>query len=139
MKTPTALPASFDCRATAAILRSGSSVALAGHVAAIMSALSIWNGGPSGWIRWSSLLVWCAVVYLAVRVKIDVLFFELLAEDCQATQLDGWLEATGLRKNAPPRTIQERRSGALRLWRALAAAVGMQIVLMLLGMFRLIS
>jgi hypothetical protein len=136
---PAELSASFDCRATAAVLRSGSSLALAGHVTAVMSVISLLNGGPAAWIECCSLLVWCAVVFLAIRVKMDVLFFELLAvdqsaEDHRAGQLDGWLDATGLRRNAGPRTIEERRRGALRLWRAIVAAVATQIALMLAGM-----
>lgn len=156
---PAELSASFDCRATAAVLRSGSSVALAGHTAAVLSALSIVNagsavhGGPAAWIERCSMLIWCAVVYLAIRVKMDVLFFELLAldqsavdqsaadqgavgqsaEDHRAGQLDGWLDASGFRKNAGLRTIEERRRGALRLWRAMVAAVATQIALMLAG------
>jgi hypothetical protein len=136
---PAELSASFDCRATEAVLRSGSSLALAGHTAAVMSVLSIGNGGSAAWIERCSMLIWCAVVYLAIRVKMDVLFFELLgenqsAEDQSAEQLDHWLDATRLRNNAGPRTIEQRRRSALRLWRALVAAVATQIVLMLAGM-----
>src|SRR5579863_9689950 len=139
---PAELSAAFDSRATAAVLRSGSSVALAGHTAAVISVLSIGNGGSVAWIECCSMLIWCAVVYFAVRVKMDVLFFELLAEDQRAgdqraADLDGWLDAAGLRKNAGPRTIGERRRGALRLWRAMVAVVAMQIVLMLAGIMML--
>ncbi len=136
---PAELSASFDCRATAAVLRSGSSLALAGHTAAVMSVLLMGTGRTAVWIECCSMLMWCAVVYLAIRLKMDVLFFELLAgdrsaEDHRAGQLDGWLDAAGLRKNAGPRTIQERRHGALRLWRTMVAAVVMQIALMSAGM-----
>lgn len=136
---PVEWAASFDCRATAAVLRSGSSLALAGHVAAVMSVLSIGNGGLAGWIEFCSMLIWCAVVYLATRVKMDANFFELLADGPHAEQFDGWLDATGLRKNAGPknpgpRTIEDRRRGALRLWKALVAAVATQIAVMLAGM-----
>jgi len=99
---------------------------MAGHAAAVMSVLSI-----SSALKFCPLLVWCAVVYLAVRVKIDATFFELLA-DHPPEQLDTWLDAAGLRKNAQPRTIEQRRRGALRLWRALVAAVAVEIVLLLL-------
>jgi hypothetical protein len=132
-------PASFDCRVTAAVLRSGSSLALAGHAIAVMSVLSIGNGGSAAWIECCSMLTWCVVVYLAVRVKIDANFFEILAEDQSAEghragQLDDWLDAAGLRKDTGPRTIEERRCGALRLWLALVAAVATQMALMLAGM-----
>ena len=136
---PAELSAPFDCRATVAVLRSGSSIALAGHTAAVMSVLSIGNGGSAAWIERCSMLIWCAVVYFSIRVKMDVLFFELLgesqsAEDQNAEQLDDWLDAAGLRKNAGPRTIEQRGRGALRLWRAMVAAAATQIVLMLAGM-----
>lgn len=135
---PTELSTSFDCRATAAVLRSGGSLALAGHVAAVMSLLSMGDGGSAAWIECCSMLIWCGVVYISTRVKMDVLFFELLAAGQNAEgegveQLDGWLDATGLRKNSGPRTIEERRRGALRLWRTLVAVVATQIALMLTG------
>jgi hypothetical protein len=128
---PDEIPAAFDCLATAAMLRSGNSVALAGHVAAVISALS----GTVGWIKWSTILVWCCVAYLSIRVKMDERFFELLAVH-PADQLDQWLHAAGLRKNARSKTIQERRCGALRLWRVLVAAVAIEIALLFLGMMR---
>jgi hypothetical protein len=132
---PDELRAPFDCLATAAVLRSGASVALAGHVAVLIAVLSMWNGGSGGWIKCCSVAVWCSVVYLAVRVEIDGRFFELLAVH-PAEQLDRWLDTTRLRKNAPPKTIRERQRGALRLWRALVAVVVIEIALMLLGMIR---
>ncbi len=121
------MPDAFDCRATAAVLRSGSGVALAGHFAALMTVLLM----RPAWMTCCSIVVWCAVVYLAIRVKIDVHFFELLAEH-HPEQLDHWLHNAGLRKSTRPKTLQDRRRGALRLWRALVAAVAIQIVLLLL-------
>jgi hypothetical protein len=132
MKMPDDVPERFDCLATAAVLRSGSSLSLAAHVAIVVTMLSAANGVL---IKCCALLVWCAVVYLTIRVKIDARFFELLAVH-PAEQLDQWLAAAGLRKNTLPRTIPERRRGALRMWRALAAAVVMQIALLLPGLLR---
>jgi hypothetical protein len=130
----------FDCRATAAVLRSGGTIALAGHATAVMSVLSLHANGPEAWIACVAVLVWCAVVYLAIRVKLDAQFFELLAAEpssaASAEQLDDWLAHTGFRKNHEPRTIPERRRGALRLWRMLVAAVVLQIVLLLLILLR---
>jgi hypothetical protein len=128
---PAEIPASFDCLATAAVLRSGGSVALAGHAAALMSVLSI----SRGWIEWGALLVWCAVVYLSIRVRLDAQLFELLAQH-PAEQLDLWLDAAGLRKHRSPRTMEERRRGAMKLWRALVVAVVIEIALMLAGYLR---
>jgi hypothetical protein len=128
MNMPAEIPASFDCVATAAVLRSGGSVALAGHAAALMSVLSL----SRGWIEWSALLVWCAVVYLSIRVRLDAQLFELLAQH-PAEQLDHWLDAAGLRKHTSARTMEDRRRGAMRLWRALLVAVVIEIALMLAG------
>ncbi len=130
---PAEIPPSFDCLATAAVLRSGGSLALAGHIAAAISVLS-----AGTWTKACVLLVWCAIVYLAIRVKMDASFFELLAAH-PAEQLDDWLDAAGLRKNVAPRTIQDRRRGALRLWRALVAAVVVEIALMMFTTLRLLS
>jgi len=123
-------PSSFDARATAAVLRSGSNIAMAGHVAAVLSLLPISKGGLMAWIGLGSLLVWSAGVYLSIRVKIDAGFFELLAEH-PAERLDRFLEATGLRRPLVSRTLADRRRGALRLWRALVFAVTAQIALVL--------
>ena len=122
-------PADFECRATAALLDTGGSLALAGHVAALVSLLS--QGTPP-WFKLCSALVWCAIVYGAIRVKMDSRLFELLASH-PAEDLDRWLETTGLRKAEQPRTIADRRRGALRLWRGLVIAVVVEILLMLLA------
>lgn len=128
MQTQTDLPASLECRATAAVLGSGAGIAIAGHVAVVMSVLLTRHG----WITWGSLLAWCTMLYLAIRVKIDSKMFDLLAAH-PAEHLDAWLDATGLRKNTAPRTILERRRGALRLWRALVVTFVVQIALLLLA------
>ena len=125
-------PTSFDCRATAALLHSGSSVALAGNVAAVIAAICIRSAGA---IAFCVLIAWCAVVYLAIRVSIDARFFELLANH-PVDQFDSWLNATGLRKTSTARTIQERRRGAIRIWRALIAAAAIEIAMTLIGVFR---
>jgi hypothetical protein len=138
MEMPAEVPASLDCRATAAVLRSGASVALAGHVAALMSVLAMYHGGAPAWMAGVALLVWCVVVYLAVRVKIDAGFFEVLATE-QADQLDSWLADAGLRKGSRPRSIPERRRGALRLWRLLAIAVAIEIALLFVALLRLLA
>jgi hypothetical protein len=132
------LPASFDCQATAAILRSGANASLASHVAAVISALPLRNGGLPAWIAFGSLFVWCLVVYLGIRLKIDVSFFELLAEH-PADNVDQWLSTSSLRRKTAVRTIAQRRQGALRLWRTLTVVVAIQIALILFAIFRMLA
>jgi len=127
--------AEFDCRATAALLDTGAGLALAGHVAALVSMLSTATPTP---LKLASALVWCGIVYVAIRVKMDSRFFELLASH-PAEELDAWLDAAGLRKAGEPRSIADRRRGALRLWRGLVVAVVIEIVLMLLAVGRLVT
>jgi hypothetical protein len=134
MEPSAELPVSFDCQATAAVLRSGSHAALAGHAAAILTLFPFSRGGAPAWIAFGSLLLWSAAVYLGIRVQIDARLFELLASQ-PAEQLDRFLEAAGFRKHVQPRTISQRRRGALRLWRALLCAVAAQVALLLLAIF----
>ena len=91
----------------------------------------------SSWLAPGSLLVWCCVVYLAVRVRIDAKLFELLAT-YPAEQLDVFRASSGLKKATTARTIASRRRGALRLWRALILAVVTQVGLLLLAILRLL-
>lgn len=131
--------ADLDCRATAALLDTGGSLALAGHAATLMSVLS---PATATGVKLGSILVWCAMVYLTIRVKIDSRCFELLASH-PAEEFDRWLQQTGLRKEdqpkRKPRTIDDRRRGALRLWRALIVAVALEMLLAMLGVARLRS
>ena len=117
---------SIDCKATAAVLRSGATVTLAGHVAAGLAILT------GAWIALGAILVWCVMVYFAVRVKIDSGLFEVLA-DHGPDELDAWLRATNLRSQASQRSLTERQRGALRLWRILTACVILEIVLAFLS------
>jgi hypothetical protein len=126
------LPVSFDCQATAAVLRCGSHAALAAHAAAILTLFPLSRGGAPGWIAFCSL--WSAGVYLGIRVQIDARLFALLASQ-PAEHLDRYLEAAGFRQHVQPRTISQRRRGALRLWRALLFAVATQVALLLLAIF----
>ena len=118
----------FDCRATAAVLRSGSSVAFAGHVAALVCVLA----RPGSW--WP-LIPWCALVYFAVRVALDARLFELLSESPGESpdtgRLDQWMAAAGLRKQAGPRALEDRRRGAIRLWRGLVLSLVVEIVMVI--------
>lgn len=109
----------FDCRATAGLLRSGKSVALAGHVA-MLAGLVLRPGA------WWVMAAWAVMVYFAVRVELDARLFVVLAEGSPEA-LDEWLAAAGLRKKGEPRTLADRRRGAMRLWRGLVGALVVEI------------
>jgi hypothetical protein len=119
--------ASFDCRATAAFLRSGGAIGLAGHIAALMTIVVKRDV--------AAIVIWSVAFYFGVRVRIDSEFFDILATH-PARQLDNWLRATGLRKEAFPRPIPDRRRGAMRLWWGLLCAVVLQIVLLVFRLVR---
>jgi hypothetical protein len=105
---PVSTPEAFDCRATAAWLRSLQPLEWASHAGAILAALQ-----PLGWITW---LPWGAVLYFAVRLRLDASLFELLAQG-GAAQVDDWLARAGLRTPRQPRPMPERIAGSLRLSR----------------------
>ena len=120
----------FDCRATASLLRSGESLALASHAGALAAVIC---APHARWICVASLLCWAAAVYFAVRVRVDAALFELLAEDATASALgllDNFLTRAGLKSKAVARGLDERRTGAIGLWRNLAAAVALQLLLL---------
>jgi hypothetical protein len=119
--------ASFDCRATAAFLRSGGAVAAAGHMAALMTIVV----KRDAW----AIVIWCVALYFGVRVRIDAEFFDLLVVH-PAQQLDNWLSTTGLRKDGAARSISDRRRGAMRLWWGLICLVALQIALLLFRLVR---
>jgi hypothetical protein len=112
----------FDALAIAAVLRSGRITALAGHVGMVLFALL----RRPEWAVAIGFLAWLASIYLSIRVELDARFFVLLAEH-DATELDRFLDASGFRKNAGPRSLDSRRAGAIRLWRALIAAVVVEL------------
>ncbi len=124
-----------ECRATASLLRSGSTLVLAAHVGALLAGFHVQSQAPGIWLCFASLLCWCVVLYLAVRIKIDAGFFDLLAADPDHApeQLDQFLDKAGLRKLSKSRTNDERCQGALGLWRRMVAMVIVQLVLLFLA------
>ncbi len=103
-----AAQAAFDCRATAALLRSLRTLEWASHLGAVLAI--------SGF-KWFLLLPWAIVVYCAVRVRLDAELLDLLALDPQSAPgiLDEWLSRAGLRAPSDPRSIGDRCKGARRL------------------------
>lgn len=118
----------FDCRATAALLRSVTPLVWASHVGVLLSRDA-----------WPVLLCWLAGCYLAVRIHLDAGLFELLARDpAQAPgQLDDWLAAAGLRPSTGvERSVEERCQGARRLVRHFAIVWLVQMAALAVAMVR---
>ena len=92
--------AAFDCRATAAMLKSMRSLEWASHIGAVLAI-----GGH----KWFPLLVWGVVIYFAVRVRLDAELLEMLAEDpeCAPNKLDQWLWQMGLPSSNRERSIED--------------------------------
>jgi len=109
----------FDCRATAALLRSMGTLVWASHAGALVAA---------SYHAWIPLLGWGLAVYFAVRVQLDAGLLEMLARDPESApeQLDAWLSRAGLRARGGDRSIAERCQGARRLARYLAGACLLQ-------------
>ena len=130
-----------ECRATASLLRSGSTLVLPAHVGAASAVFHIHSQAHGAWFCIASLSCWCAVAYFAVRVKIDAGFFELLAADPDHApqQLDEFLDKAGLRKISKSLTIEERCKGALGLWRKMVAMVVLQLILLFAAEIKLLQ
>ncbi len=111
--------ASFDCRATAALLRSMRALEWASHIGAVLATSNA---------MWLPLLAWGLVLYFAVRVRLDAELLEMLAHDPEGTPggLDQWLTCAGLRSSSGERSIEDRCRGARHLARYLVCAVLVQ-------------
>ncbi len=111
----------FDCRATAALLRSLGTLVWASHVGAVVSA---------SYHTWIPLVAWGVVLYLGVRVRLDAELLELLASapDQAPGRLDRWLLRANLRRSTTPdRDIVDRCQGSRRLARNLVMALVAQM------------
>lgn len=105
----------FDCRATAALLRSMGTLVWASHLAALVAAMNH---------AWWALAGWGLVIYFAVRVRLDAELLDLLASDPNNApgQLDEWLS-----RARSDRSIADRCRGARKLARNLTIALLAQV------------
>lgn len=121
----------LDCRAAAALLRSALPASYAAHVGGIAA----FAHRPSSVIGYAliaiSLLAWTAVIYYAIRVKLDSELFDMLADDPAraASRLDFFLASARL-VNAPSeaRSIEDRIAGGIGLWKRLLVCVAIQLI-----------
>ena len=119
----------IDFQGTAALLRAGFRVSMAGHVGVVLAAL-----GTPGPARLVALAAWGYLVYLQVRVSLDAELFTVLANGATPVDLDGFLVRSGLVKQARERTDEDRCRGALRLWRWLMAVLVVELVAAVIGL-----
>lgn len=119
----------IDWQGTAALLRAGFRVSMAGHVGAVLAAL-----GTPGPARLAALAAWGYLVYLQVRVSLDAELFTLLANGATPVDLDGFLVRAKLIKTARERTDEDRCRGALRLWRQLIAVLVLELIAAVIGL-----
>ena len=120
--------AAFDCRATAALLKSIGGLEWASHLAAVLAISKF---------KWLPLLAWGFVLYLSVRVRLDTQFLEMLADDPEGTpsKLDEWLSMTGLRSRRAERSIEDRCKGARDLAHNLVYALLLQFLVTALAVW----
>lgn len=120
--------AAFDCRATAALLKSMGGLEWASHLAAALAISKF---------QWLPLLAWGLVLYFSVRVRLDTKLLEMLAGDPMGApdQLDDWLSRTGLRARRGERSIGDRCKGARDLARNLVYALLLQFLVTALAVW----
>ncbi len=124
----------FDCRAAAAILQSGRTLAHAGSAGALIAAYGIFaSHGIPAVLLYVSLVFWLVQTYFAARVAIDASLFRELGEhpEDDPSALDNLLANWKLIKRAKPRNLAERFDGALRLWKMQTRAFAVQILILL--------
>lgn len=119
----------IDWQGTAALLRSGFRTSMAGHVGAVLAAL-----GTPGPARLVALAAWGYLVYLQVRVSLDVELFTLLANGATTAEVDGFLVRSGLLGQARERSDADRCRGALRLWKWLMGVLVIELVAAVIGL-----
>lgn len=125
------MTSAFDCRTTAAFLRSALPASYAAHVGGIAA----FAHRPSSALGYAliavSLLAWTAVIYFSIRAKLDAELFDMLADDPAraAGRLDFFLASARL-VNAPAdsRSIEDRIAGGIGLWKRLLASVAVQLL-----------
>lgn len=127
-------------RVAAALLDSGRTAALAGHVAKVLSVLTLLLAPVPPPISAFVALVlvvclWPAQCWYAVRGAVDASLFRVLGPDPGSLDsLDSSLARWRLGPARAPRSAGERATAALRIWRRHLAIVGVQASLLLLGL-----
>lgn len=124
----------FNCRAAAAILQSGRTLAHAGNTGALIAAFDLFaSHGVAAVLLLVSLVFWLVQTYFAVRVAIDASLFRVLGEhpEDNTSAMDSLLTNWKLIKRANTRGLADRCHGALRLWKMQTRTFAVQVLLLL--------
>ena len=123
-------PDAMSCEITASFLDSGRVLAHAGNGGAILAGVgSLMVGSElARTVLAVSLLFWFVECYYAVRVSIDSSLFRVIAADPEESvrRLDEVLHRA-------ERPLEDRRRGALGLWRKQRAALAAQLATLMAG------
>lgn len=128
----------MDSRLAASFLESGSTLGMTSCAAAVIAGL----GGVTAHsiaiclLYSTSLVVWLAECWFAVRVAIDASLFRCLG----AEQEDAWQRVDELRsgwrflQSREGRSAADRRRGAMALWRKQLIALTTQLTILTVAM-----
>jgi hypothetical protein len=127
--------ASLDDRITLSILESGQMLAWASHAAALVAGIgtAAAHSTVPRLVFGGTLLCWLVECWFAVRVAIDAALFRHLASegDDRWRRLDELMDKWGLRRTNESRSTAERTRAAIGLWRRQAAALTVQLVMLI--------
>jgi hypothetical protein len=129
----------LDSRATASFLESGRTIADAGQAAAIVAGFGSIAGHAAlpRLLFASSLVCWLAESWFAARVRIDAALFQHLAEQPEESwrRVDELVNSVSHRRAREHRNVEDRRRGALTLWRGQGIALALQFVILISAVF----
>lgn len=125
-------------RVAASLLGSGRVAAQAGHAAAVVAGVASTTGRlsvPAAAGLATSLALWVAHCWAALRVSLDARLLTVLEPDDQALgQFDALLEHWHLRSRGEVRGAEDRCRAAVGLWRRQLLLCALQIVALLVGL-----
>jgi hypothetical protein len=128
----------LDSLLTASLLESGSALAQASHVAAVIAGFGgvASHSAAARLVFSSSILCWLAGCWFAVRVAIDAKLFRRLASEPEDAwqRLDELRSDWGFLKPRVGRSVVGRRRAAITLWRRQLISLAMQFAILITAM-----
>jgi len=131
--------AELDSRVTASFLESGQILTNASHAPAVVAGFGTVaaHSAIAGLLFSSSMLCWLCECWFAVRVAIDASLFRRLEDESEDgwRQVDEWMNACGFLRAREDRSVADRASGAVALWRRQALALAIQFAILIAAVF----